>query len=62
LTYHDNGPGVKDVPDFNDATTLGMNLIGGLAKQLSGKAEYVFEQGSKFVIYFKDSELRKSEK
>lgn len=62
LTYHDNGPGLKEVPDFNHATTLGINLIGGLAKQLSGKAEYVFEKGSKFIIYFKDTELRKMEK
>jgi two-component sensor histidine kinase len=62
LTYHDNGPGLKDVPDFNHATTLGINLIGGLAKQLSGRAEYIFEQGSKFIIYFKDTGLRKMEK
>jgi len=62
LTYHDNGPGLKEVPDFNHATTLGINLIGGLARQLSGRAEYVFEQGSKFIIYFKDTELRKMEK
>jgi len=62
LTYHDNGPGLKEVPDFNHAATLGINLIGGLARQLSGRAEYVFEQGSKFIIYFKDTELRKMEK
>ncbi len=62
LTYHDNGPGLKDVPDFNHATTLGINLIGGLAKQLSGRAEYIFDQGSKFIIFFKDTGLRKMEK
>jgi two-component sensor histidine kinase/ligand-binding sensor domain-containing protein len=62
LAYHDNGPGLKEVPDFNQASTLGIKLIGGLAKQLSGRAEYFFEQGSIFIIYFKDTELRKMEK
>ena len=61
MTYHDNGPGIKEVQDFNHAKTLGINLIGGLAKQLSGKAEYVFEKGSKFIIQFKDSSIRKME-
>ena len=61
ITYHDNGPGLKELPDFNNAKTLGINLIGGLAKQLSGKAEYVFENGSTFIISFKDSSIRKKE-
>jgi two-component sensor histidine kinase len=61
LTYKDNGPGLKENPDFENAKTLGINLIGGLAKQLSGKAEYVFENGSTFVITFKDSSIRKKE-
>ena len=61
LTYHDNGPGIKELPDFNHAKTLGINLIGGLAKQLSGKAEFVFENGSTFIIQFKNSALRKIE-
>ena len=61
LTYYDNGPGLKELPDFNQAKTLGIKLIGGLAKQLSGKAVYVFDKGSKFIIYFKDSALRKQE-
>ena len=61
LTFHDNGPGIKEVPDFNHAKTLGINLIGGLAKQLSGHAAYVFEKGSTFTISFKDSSIRKME-
>lgn len=61
LTYKDNGPGIKEKPDFENAKTLGINLIGGLAKQLSGNAVYEFDDGSKFIISLKDSALRKQE-
>ena len=61
LTYKDNGPGIKEKPDFENAKTLGINLIGGLAKQLSGNAVYAFDNGSKFMISLKDSALRKQE-
>ena len=61
LTYKDNGPGLKEKPDFENAKTLGINLIGGLAKQLSGTAVYGFDGGSKFIISLKDSALRKLE-
>jgi two-component sensor histidine kinase len=61
LTYKDNGPGIKEKPDFENAKTLGINLIGGLAKQLSGTAVYEFDDGSKFIISLKDSALRKQE-
>jgi two-component sensor histidine kinase len=61
LTYKDNGPGLKENPDFDNAKTLGINLIGGLAKQLSGTAVYEFDGGSKFIISLKDSKLRKQE-
>jgi two-component sensor histidine kinase len=61
LTYKDNGPGLKENPDFENAKTLGINLIGGLAKQLSGTAVYEFDGGSKFIISLKDSKLRKQE-
>lgn len=59
MTYRDNGPGLREVPDYNQAKTLGMNLIGGLAKQLSGSAKYRYEQGSTFIIEFKDAKWRK---
>ena len=61
LTFTDNGPGFKETPDFKHANTLGIHLIGALAKQLAGEAIYKNEQGSKFIINFKDAEARQQE-
>jgi two-component sensor histidine kinase/ligand-binding sensor domain-containing protein len=61
LTYQDNGQGIAGGVDFENSLTLGMKLIGGLAKQLSGFAEHVFDGKSTFIIHFKITSLRKME-
>ena len=54
FTFHDNGPGLINTAQFNRATTVGFSVVKRLAKQLKGKASYEFDNGSKFVIQFKD--------
>ncbi len=61
MVYRDNGVGVKEPLDFENAKTLGIKLIGGLAKQLSGAVVYSNDHGSVFTIDFKNTALRKSE-
>lgn len=58
LIYRDNGPGLKESIDVYTATSLGLKLIRGLAKQLHGTVTYRFENGSVFVIQFKNLEVR----
>jgi two-component sensor histidine kinase len=58
LIYRDNGPGLKEGIDVDTATSLGLKLIRGLAKQLHGTASYRFDNGSVFVIKFKNLEAR----
>lgn len=58
LLYKDNGPGLPTDVDFEVATTLGLKLIKGLAKQLSGKAHYRYEKGGVFTIFFQDTAIR----
>ena len=52
FVFHDNGPGLANAMQFDQATTIGFSIIKRLAKQLNGKAIYVFENGSKFIIRF----------
>jgi two-component sensor histidine kinase/ligand-binding sensor domain-containing protein len=61
LIYQDNGPGFKEPIDLEHAKTLGIKLIVGLAHQLGGKVLYSYEYGSKYIIDFKDTILRKLE-
>jgi two-component sensor histidine kinase len=61
LTYYDSGPGLQKIPDFKQSKTLGLHLIGVLSKQLAGEAIYKNEQGSTFIINFKDAAGRQKE-
>ncbi len=61
LVYHDSGPGLSEELRFNNAETLGLELIRGLAKQLHGKASYQYREGGEFTISFKDSITRKND-
>lgn len=60
LTYHDNGIGLPEGFDLKKAKTLGIRLIYDLTKQLKGQVKYRYEDGSTFVITFKDKAARKS--
>lgn len=61
LTYADNGPGMAEGASLKNTTSIGLRLIHRLSKQLSGSATYKYENGSTFVIHFKDSNMRKHE-
>jgi two-component sensor histidine kinase/ligand-binding sensor domain-containing protein len=61
LVFRDDGPGLKSGITFETAETLGLRLIKGLAAQLYGEASYVYNNGSQFTIYFKDTEARRLE-
>lgn len=58
LIFRDNGGGLPKHVDFETDKTLGLKLIKGLAKQLSGKVTYHFDKGSEFTVFFQDSAIR----
>ena len=59
LIVKDNGKGMD--PSFNiaKAKSLGLRLVRRLSQQLKGKVEILKEEGAGFVIYFKDTAMRK---
>jgi len=58
LLYKDNGSGLPKDVDFDTNKTLGLKLIKGLAKQLSGNASYHYDKECVFTIFFQDSAIR----
>jgi two-component sensor histidine kinase len=58
LTYRDNGPGLTDDVNFEMTSTLGLRLVNGLSKQIHGSVKYYFENGSVFVINFKEKKVK----
>ena len=58
LIFSDNGKGIKEGVNFENATTLGLRLIKGLASQLGGKGSYSNINKSTFTITFKDTIAR----
>jgi two-component sensor histidine kinase len=54
LIYHDSGQGLPEGFDFENSTSMGMQLIYRLSNQIGGYAEYVYEGGSTFNIHFLD--------
>ena len=58
LIYKDNGSGLPKDIDFDTDKTLGLKLIKGLAKQLSGNASYRYDKECVFTIFFQDSAIR----
>ncbi|MFB9841464.1 histidine kinase dimerization/phosphoacceptor domain -containing protein [Mucilaginibacter ginsenosidivorans] len=61
LTYSDNGPGLPKDFDLAHATTMGMQLIYDLSRQIGGKVNYVYKNGATFIINFTNRSLRKKE-
>lgn len=61
LSYSDNGPGLPDNFDLTRATTLGMQLINDLSRQIGGKVKYTYKNGASFIINFTNRDLRKKE-
>lgn len=61
LTYADNGPGISEQINVKNTTSLGLQLIFKLSKQLGGSTTYSYCNGSTFVIHFKDTYTRNQE-
>ena len=61
LKYADNGPGLPPDFDLTRATTLGMQLIYDLSRQIGGKVKYEYKDGASFIINFTNRDLRKKE-
>jgi len=59
LTVRDSGPGLPKGFDMSAASSVGLRLIRRLSRQLYGITTYEYENGSKFVVIFKDAFLRK---
>jgi len=52
FAIHDNGLGFPPGFDTQGSTTLGMNLVKSLAKQLGGEARFFNDQGAYFSLSF----------
>jgi len=61
LLYSDNGPGLPADFDPNRATTLGIQLISDLSRQIGGKMRYEYKNGASFIITFTTRDFRKNQ-
>jgi len=61
LQYSDNGPGLPANFDLRRATTLGIQLINDLSRQIGGNVKYEYNKGASFIINFTNRNLRKNE-
>jgi two-component sensor histidine kinase len=61
LTYSDNGPGLPAGFDFTKATTLGIQLIHDLSRQIGGNVRYENNNGAAYTIFFTNRDRRKTE-
>lgn len=61
LIYDDNGQGLPQDFDLTRATTLGIQLINDLSRQIGGKVKYEYKNGASFMINFTNRNLRKKE-
>lgn len=61
MIYSDNGPGLPIDFDLNKATTLGIQLINDLSRQIGGKVKYIYNDGAVFIINFTNRAMRKNE-
>ncbi|WP_157486690.1 histidine kinase dimerization/phosphoacceptor domain -containing protein [Dyadobacter alkalitolerans] len=61
LDYMDNGPGLPENLNFNKASTLGLQLINDLSRQIGGRVQYVTDGGAKFTINFTTRDVRKNQ-
>jgi two-component sensor histidine kinase len=56
LTFADNGKGFPEDCDFRNSNSLGLQLVNALVDQLDGCIELKKENGTKFIIRFRDFE------
>ncbi len=60
LTVRDNGIGLPVGVNFETATTLGMELVSELTKQIKGSVSVVSDGGTAYTIRFKGDDLSES--
>lgn len=61
LQYSDNGPGLPADFDVANASTLGIQLIYDLSRQIGGTVKYENKEGASFTINFTNRHIRKNE-
>lgn len=61
LIYSDNGPGLPANFDLKRATTLGLQLIYDLSRQIGGRVHYETRSGGVFTINFTNRDVRKNQ-
>lgn len=61
LLYSDNGPGLPAGFNAIKASTLGIQLIYDLSRQIGGSVRYENNNGASFIIQFSNRNMRKSE-
>ncbi len=59
LKISDNGIGIPENVDFEKADTLGFQLINNLVNQLDGEIEMHTNNGTMFIVKFKELEYKK---
>ncbi|MEN6551280.1 MAG: CHASE4 domain-containing protein [Methanobacterium sp.] len=59
LIVSDNGMGFPENIDFRNTSSLGLQLVNELVKQLEGDIELNIDDGTEFVIIFKEPEYKK---
>ncbi len=59
MEIRDNGKGLPANIEMEKVNTLGLRLVNILSKQLKGKVNYSYDNGSKFVISFIDTLKRR---
>ena len=59
LTVSDNGIGFPENVDFKNTSSLGLQLVNELVKQLDGTIELNSDNGTEFTIVFKEPEYKK---
>jgi two-component sensor histidine kinase/ligand-binding sensor domain-containing protein len=58
MSFRDNGPGLALGFSFEKVTTIGFSMLKSLAMQLHGSISYEYQQGSKFVVIFKERNVK----
>ena len=56
VEYRDSGVGISDSVDFDNPTSLGLTVIHNLTKQIDGKIEYAYDNGTCINIVFTERE------
>ena len=56
VEYRDSGVGIPDSVDFDNPTSLGLTVIQNLTKQIDGKIEYSYDNGTCINIVFAENE------